>query len=200
MKHLRIHLAALLGFTSVLLSLSAPAALYTFNFTDSGAIPQEGTVFSAEHAISGIASSITSVEMVLTFNDTSSLLGTAGGIQGHLNLGTTTSAPFVNFYPASTSSAGGHQVYDVTFSGSSGSPGTGFSGLNPNNTWGLVLWDNSPTHLENGLVGWSLNITAVPEPMNVALAVFGVVVAGVGGARWYLKRRHLQRRAYIWPL
>jgi hypothetical protein len=49
--------------------------------------------------------------------------------------------------------------------------------LNPNNTWGLVLWDNGHSGIENALVGWRLDITAVPKPVNVALICFGSLAA-----------------------
>ena len=80
----------------------------------------------------------------------------------------------------------------MTFPGSSGNPGTGFNGLNPNSTWSLVLWDNSTSGIENGLVGWSLDITAVPEPVNVALGIFAGVflVVILVGSRPVRNRLH----------
>ena len=82
----------------------------------------------------------------------------------------------------------------MTFSGSSGSPGTGFTGLDPNSTWSLALWDTSAGGIENGLAGWSLNVTAVPEPVNVALGVFAVVALLVQGGRAWRLRRHANSR------
>ena len=186
-KHTK--LAVLSGLLAALFGLCAHAGLYPFTFTDSGVIPQGGSVFSAPHTISGIASSITSLELILTFNDSTSLSGNSSGIQGHLILGTSDTSPYINFYPEATSSSGQERIYDVTFNGAPDSPGTGFNGLNPNDTWGLVLWDNSTSGIENGLVGWSLDIDAVPEPVNVALGLFGVLFAGVSAARWRLKRK-----------
>jgi hypothetical protein len=167
-------------------SLSAPAALYTFNYTDHGAIPQGGYTFSVEHAITGIAPSISSLELILTFNDSASLSGNSSGIQGHLILGTGGSSPFVNFYPTvGTPGSGSQRIYDVTFSG--------FNGLNPNNTWGLLLWDNSSSGINNGLVSWSLGVTAVPEPVPVALGVFAGVFLVVIVARSRPVRNRVQR-------
>jgi hypothetical protein len=37
--------------------------------------------------------------------------------------------------------------------------------------------------------GWSLDITAVPEPVNVALGLFGVLFAGITAVRWWLNRK-----------
>ena len=189
----RLKLAGLASLLAALFSLSAPAALYTFNYTDSGAIPQGGSTFSAEHTISIVPSSMGSVEIILTFNDSASLLGNSSGIQGHLILGTDTSSPFVNFYPVATSSAGAERIYDATFSGASGSPGTGFSGLSPNSTWGVVMWDNGASGIENGLVGWTLDITTVPEPVNVALGIFAGVFLVVIVARSRPLRNLVQR-------
>jgi hypothetical protein len=151
-----------------------------FNYSDSGAIPQGGTTFSVEHVVSALPDYITSVELVLTFNDSSSLTGnSSSGIQGLLNLGTGGSSPYVSFSPMATSSSGQERTYDVTFSGTTGSPGMDFYNFDPNNTWALVLWDNSSTGIENGLVSWTLDITAVPEMENEALALFGIIVISV---------------------
>jgi hypothetical protein len=170
----------ILSLLAGLFCCSAHATLYTENFSDSGTVPQGGTVvFSAEGTVSDItlpSPYITSIELILTFNDNSSLTGSSSGIQGSLNLGNGTSSPFVSFYPTAATPAGPSYVYDVTFSD--------FNGLNPNDTWGLVLWDNSNSGIENYLVGWSLDITAVPEPVNVALGIFGVALLGTGVARW----------------
>jgi hypothetical protein len=169
-KHTK--LIVLSSLLAALFSLSAHAALYRFDYSDSGAIPQTGTAFSAEHGITGIASSISSIELVLTFYNNISLSGNSSGIQGLLTLGTASDSSFVSFYPTATSSSGTEAIYDVTFSGSSG---TGFNGLNPNSTWSLALWDNSTSGVENGLAGWTLDVTAVPEPVNVALGIFAGV-------------------------
>ena len=191
--------AALTALMAIGASNLAPGALYTYSYSDSGAIPQGGSTFSAEQSVSGIAPIISGLELILTFNDSTSLSGDSTRIQGHLNLGTATDSPFVNFYPVATLSSGANRIYDVSFSGASGSPGSGFDGLNPNSAWGLVLWDNGSGPLENGLVSWSLDITAVPEPLNAALCLFGVVMSAGGAARWYWVRRRPHRRAQIWP-
>ena len=167
--------------------ITANAGLYTFSVTDSGRIPQGGTVFATEGVVSGDASSITSVELTLKFNSAASL-GTVPSIFGSLNLGTAANSYSVNLAPMASTMAGGNAIYDVTFNGTPGTPGAGFNGQNPNDTWGLVLWDNSHSGFENGLIGWSLDINPVPEPVNVALGVFGVVVVGTGVVRRYVKK------------
>jgi hypothetical protein len=39
------------------------------------------------------------------------------------------------------------------------------------------------------LTGFSVDITPVPEPANVALGIFGVLLGGLGGLRWYQRSR-----------
>jgi len=57
-----------------------------------------------------------------------------------------------------------------------------FNGSNPNGTWNLFFADESAGNTST-LNGWSLEITAVPEPVNVALAIFGVGIIGMGAVR-----------------
>jgi hypothetical protein len=184
-KHTK--LVVLSSLLAALFSLSAHAGLYPFDYSDSGPIPQTGIAFSAEQGITGIASSISSIELVLTFYNNQSLSGGSSGIHGLLTLGTASDSPYVSFNPTATYSSGTESIYDVTFSGS---PGTGFNGLNPNGTWSLVLWDNSTSGVGNGLVGWSLDVTAVPEPVNVALGIFaGGVLVVILVRSWRVRNR-----------
>jgi hypothetical protein len=182
-------LTVLSSLLAALLSLSAQAGVYQYSPSGSGPIPQGGTAFSTEFTIpASIEHVITSVELILTFNDNASLRGDSTGIQGLLNLGTLSSSPFVSFQPVVTSTASsGNRIYDVTFSGASGTPGAGFNGLDPNDTWALVLWDKSTSGIENGLVSWSLDITAVPEPVTLALICFGALAAGIKLTAWWRK-------------
>jgi hypothetical protein len=176
--------AVLSGLLAAMFTLSAHAALYSYtDNTAPGVVPQDGTTFSSQQVVSGIPSIIASpgVEIILTFNDNASLTGNSSGIQGLLDLGTGTSSPFVSFEPTGTPVAGSQErTYTATF--------TSLDGDNPNATWGLVLWDNSTSGIENGLVSWTLDITAVPEPVNYALAGFGVLFVGGSVGRFYLVR------------
>jgi subtilisin-like proprotein convertase family protein len=52
-----------------------------------------------------------------------------------------------------------------------------FGGMDPNGTWTLFFADVSTGGGTSMLNGWSLNITAVPEPRTVALAVVGALAA-----------------------
>jgi hypothetical protein len=185
MKNRPITLAVLSSAVAVLLSVPAQAGLHSYP-GDTGTVPQSDGTLGFEHAISGEAFSITSLEIILTFNDASSLSGNSSGIEGHLLLGTGVSAPYVDFFPVATSSSGQQRTYDATF--------TDFNGLNPNNTWGLVLWDNSTSGIENHLNGWSLNITAVPEPVNIALGIF----AGLSASALVVRSRRVRGRVQRW--
>lgn len=51
-----------------------------------------------------------------------------------------------------------------------------FNGTDPNGTWTLFFADLSGGNTST-LNGWSLDVTAVPEPVNVALAIFGGLIA-----------------------
>jgi hypothetical protein len=172
-------IAAISSVLAVVFSLSAQAGLYTYNYNDSGPIPQGGTTLPFEHAISGIPSydySISGIELVLTFSS-GYHVGPGTTINGTLILDPSGSATYASFTPSLTSAGtGGQQIYDMTFAN--------FNGFNPNNIWALNLWDTSTSGIENGLVGWTLDVTAVPEPVNVALAVFGGLLALLKLVSW----------------
>ncbi len=174
------------------LGLSAHA---TISYTDFGSIPQGGAVFAVEHVLTDINSPITGVELTLHFNDSASLSGNSSGIQGHLVLGTGSGSQYVDFFPETTYVSGQSRVYDVTFSGAPGNPGAGFNDANGNNTWGLVLWDNSNSGIQNALNGWSLDIQAVPEPVNEAIGLFVafLVVVGLVGSQRVRQQLHCCR-------
>jgi hypothetical protein len=48
----------------------------------------------------------------------------------------------------------------------------GYNGMNPNGTWTLFFADMS-AGAQSTVESWELDITAVPEPANIALGVFG---------------------------
>jgi subtilisin-like proprotein convertase family protein len=63
-------------------------------------------------------------------------------------------------------------------------------GQTADGTWTIYFADLSSGGGSPTLDSWSLGITAVPEPVNGALVIFGICVAGVGAVRFYLRRRH----------
>ena len=63
-----------------------------------------------------------------------------------------------------------------------------FNGGNPNGTWTVFFADLSGGDVST-LNGWSLDLTAVPEPVNAAMAVFGAGLFGAGFARRHFRMR-----------
>jgi hypothetical protein len=68
-----------------------------------------------------------------------------------------------------------------------------FGGKNPNGTWTLFFADLSSGQ-QSTLGSWSLNIMAVPEPVNVALGVLAGLFLVVALAR----NKHVRNRIYQW--
>jgi subtilisin-like proprotein convertase family protein len=58
-----------------------------------------------------------------------------------------------------------------------------FNNTDPNGNWTLFFADLSAGDTST-LTGFSIGITAVPEPVNVALAIFGGLLAAWSLARW----------------
>jgi hypothetical protein len=74
------------------------------------------------------------------------------------------------------------------------SAGTGqdlnqFLHTNPNGDWTITFADMVNGGGDSSLVSWSLNITAVPEPVTMALGIFGLGFGGVGLVRWVFRKR-----------
>ena len=63
-----------------------------------------------------------------------------------------------------------------------------FNGADPNGTWTLFFADESAGNTST-LNGWSLDITAVPEPINVALGIFVTTLVSVGVTRRILYKK-----------
>jgi hypothetical protein len=62
--------------------------------------------------------------------------------------------------------------------------------LDPAKNWTLFIADVSGGGGSGNstLTSWQLQVTAVPEPVNVALAVFGLCAVGVGAGRRYFAK------------
>jgi len=141
-------------------SFSAHAALYTYSGT-AAAIP-DNDVFglSQSQTLSGLSTSITAVTLNFTL---------AGGLitdltTATLRLGNLPGSTFVDLTPSMSGSLSAPVTFTVDVSSS-------FSGQDPNNTWTLFFADTSPGG-QTTLEGWSLDITAVPEPVSKALIIF----------------------------
>jgi len=66
-----------------------------------------------------------------------------------------------------------------------------FNGSAADGTWSLYFSDLASGGGTSTLNSWSLNISAVPEPVNTALLAMGGVFALVNGCRWWLNHRAL---------
>jgi len=65
---------------------------------------------------------------------------------------------------------------------------TTFGSVDLNGTWTLFFADVATGGGNATLNGWSLNLTAVPEPVNVALGVFAAMLVVLAGVRaWRTK-------------
>jgi subtilisin-like proprotein convertase family protein len=64
-------------------------------------------------------------------------------------------------------------------------------GQDPNGGWTLFLSDVLGGGGQSTVTGWSLQLTAVPEPANVALAIFGLGLVSVGA---FMRARAAKRR------
>ena len=61
---------------------------------------------------------------------------------------------------------------------------SGFNGVNPDGAWTLYFADTIGGGGNATLSGWSLDITAVPEPVTLALGLFVAMLLALAGLRW----------------
>ncbi len=164
----------------MVVALCGPArgALYTFsgpfanNGSGAGVIPDNSIIGLADaHTLSGLGASISDVILTVHLSGTS-----IEDLTGYIRLGNTLASPSVDISSYLTP---GNNNFSVDLNA--------FDSLNPNNTWTLFFADTSAGD-EATIVSWSLDITAVPEPTNVALGIFaGLSLAG-GVWRKYKKQ------------
>jgi hypothetical protein len=100
-------------------------------------------------------------------------------VAGNGVLSGTYKADGLNISPLSSTASFNADGGSVTLDG----VGTGFGGQNPNGQWTLFFSDVVGGGGNSTLQGWSLEITAVPEPVNVALGIFLLVCVGAGFVR-----------------
>ncbi|HEX9046877.1 MAG TPA: hypothetical protein VF988_07605 [Verrucomicrobiae bacterium] len=65
---------------------------------------------------------------------------------------------------------------------------SGLTGINPNGVWTIYFSDTISGGGDSTLAGWSLNISSVPEPVNVALGSFGVLFVVAGASRFFSRK------------
>jgi subtilisin-like proprotein convertase family protein len=84
-------------------------------------------------------------------------------------------------------------AFDTTPSGNA--LNTAFAGNNPNGTWTLFIADTMSAGDNFSVISWGMQIDAVPEPVNVALGIFGLCAVGgaVVGKKWKAERGKAER-------
>jgi hypothetical protein len=179
-----------ISLASLVLALNLPvsAALYNSPSLTGTTIPDNnylGTGTTLQYTFSGINPDGNGIAYITGMTLNFTLAGGFGGdLTGYLRLGNQVNSPYydlnsvVQAYPT-ISGSGVNFTVDVTSS---------FSGKDPNGTWTLFFADTSPVG-QTTVNGWSLDVTAVPEPVNVAMAIFGLALIGVGAARRYVSSR-----------
>jgi hypothetical protein len=167
----------------LVLNLHAQAGvIYTYgDGTVNTAIPDNNTIGLTESMpVSGLGISISDVTLTFTL---------AGGygtdLTGYLRLGNQTgssSYDLTTLVQADPTISGSGVTFNVDV-------GTTFGGQNPNDTWTLFFADTSPLGQTTFNNGWSLDIEAVPEPVNTALGIFGGLMGGFALARMLKKAK-----------
>jgi hypothetical protein len=73
-----------------------------------------------------------------------------------------------------------------------------FNNMSPNGTWTLFFADLS-AGAQSQIVSWSLDITAVPEPVNVALSILAGIflIVTLARSRWVRNHIHQWRVAMV---
>jgi len=187
----------------LLAATNAPAGLYTETFSSGdsvGTIPDGnpvGVTFGG--SVSDVASSWTVIGLTVSLNVSG---GYNGDLYGYLvapngtlvtlmnQPGVTVNTPFGNLgsgmnLTLADSGAAMMANSDLS-SGTYSAVGSlsRFNGSAANGTWMLFFADVASGGGTSVLDSWSLNITAVPEPENMALSVFGLMLAlGLGWRR-----------------
>jgi len=200
-------LGAVCGLALGLASASATLSI-TYN-TPNAIIPDGNPVgITSVATVSGAGPSLSSVGVTLNLSG-----GNIGDLVAYLSYdGTTvqllnrpglnnpsplgyTGMSFTSPFSLSDSGTSSIDSYGGTATSGTYQPSVAFSafnGLNPNGNWTLFFADLSGGDGANvtTLNGWSLDITAVPEPVNVALGVFGVLLGGsVLIRRWAVRTK-----------
>ena len=69
-----------------------------------------------------------------------------------------------------------------------------FNGSQANGSWSLFFADMNSGGGTSTLNGWSLNVTVVPEPVLVALAIFAAMLTAWAGLKWTWEKAERSRR------
>jgi subtilisin-like proprotein convertase family protein len=193
-------------------SRPARATLSDFSTTGGGIYTGGGSSLSQvipDNTLAGVGYSLNFAATGFTVGDITVTLNLSGGYNGdiyaYLSHGSTL-AVLLNPITGAASSSGFSNVTLTegtgssinTVSGTAGQPlPTGnytasslvsFNTTDPNGAWTIFFADMSPGDTST-LNSFSIGITAVPEPVNVALAMFGILLGGVALAGSLWRRR-----------
>jgi hypothetical protein len=147
-------------------------------------IPDNSTIGLTEvQTVGGMGASISQVTLTLVLQG-----GFASDLQGYLRLGNLAGSTAFNL----TSLIQGQTLSESTPTSYTIDVTTTFAGQNPNNTWTLFFADTSPGGVTT-LDSWNLAIEAVPEPVTMALPIFGALVLTTGLVRRCISRRTARR-------
>jgi len=158
-------------------------------------------------SVSGLGSSLSSISVTLsvsggnnsglyaylTYNGTLAVLLNRPGVTsgtpfGDTSAGLTETLTGTALYSA-VSPLSSYTSFTTPGSSTSFSDNSLYGGVNPNGTWTLFFADVSAGGGDATLHGWSLDITAVPEPTNMAMVIFGVGFVGFGIIRHFRNSR-----------
>ena len=214
-------LAGLLALSAL---LPAQASLYSIGNVNGSGTSLNQTIYDANPSgitsaltVSGEGSSLSAVTVTLNISG-----GYNGDLYGYLSyngtlvtllnrVGTGSGNPIQSAFGFSTAgfnnvtlddAATGGSIHNVQNPGSlptvsytaDGGSLASFNGMDPNGTWTLFFADLSAGN-SSTLNGWSLDITAVPEPANIALVIFGMGFGGFGIIRYFRNSRKSEWRS-----
>jgi hypothetical protein len=170
----------------VALSLSAWGAVYDYGTRAGGSpigvIPDNNSLgFSDAHTLSGLPSPIATLNLTFVLQG-----GFSSDLSGYLRLGNLITSPAYSlstFIHSQTLSEITPITYTIDLTST-------FATFDPNNTWTLFFADTSAGGATT-FNGWSLNIEPVPEPIHLALGIFGALfVAGYFAKRLLARKTH----------
>jgi subtilisin-like proprotein convertase family protein len=96
----------------------------------------------------------------------------------------------INTYGSSSYTTSGGQVTGTYNPAGGNTAFQGYNGMNPNGGWVLFIADMSGGDPSQSVLNsWSLTFDVVPEPVNIAMAIFGVVLVAVGFGRSWVRNR-----------
>lgn len=165
----------------LLLALALPAqGALSYLDTTSGTIADNSIIgLTRSTTISDPAWNVTGVTLTFTLSG-----GFGTDLTGYLRAGNLESSPFFDLTSYLNTLGlipNTPTLYSIDVSSS-------FIGINPNTPWTLFFADQSAGGTTT-LNGWSLDISAVPEPTTTALGIFGLIGGVAGLVRWQMNRR-----------